>query len=225
MKEPILKRPFDFVISLVGIIIALPYGFLIALIIWLEDGVPVFYLQERVGFHGRTFKLRKFRSMIKNAERQTGPIWAQENDPRITKTGRILRATGHDEIPQLINILFGDMSFVGPRPERPEFVTVFEKKIPNYNLRHLVKPGITGIAQVFSKYNPTPQCKLKYDLLYVKQMSFCLDLKLIALTFWLSLRVILKGKWENGQKKNNSASIEIYKQKLLGFQENEMIFN
>jgi len=197
VKEPFLKRPFDVSLSFIGIIISIPLWILFSLLIWLEDRGPIFYPQYRVGKNGKIFKVRKFRSMIKNAEESTGAIWAKENDPRVTKVGRILRATAMDELPQLLSILKGDMSFVGPRPERPELVTEFNGGIPNYDRRHLVKPGLTGIAQVFGKYDTPPQHKLKYDLLYIKNQSFWLDLKLIFLSFWITFR----GKWESRKKK------------------------
>jgi len=197
MKEPFLKRPFDFTLSLIGIIISFPLWILIGLLIWLEDRGPIFYSQYRVGKDGKIFKAIKFRSMIKDAEKQTGAIWAKEDDPRITKIGRILRATAMDELPQLLSILKGDMSFVGPRPERPELVTQFNGGIPNYNFRHVVKPGLTGIAQIYGKYDTPPQHKLKYDLLYIKKQNFWLDLKLIFLSFLITFQ----GKWQSRKKK------------------------
>ena len=197
MKEPFLKRPFDFTLSLIGIIISFPLWILIGLLIWLEDRGPIFYSQYRVGKDGKIFKTIKFRSMIKDAEKQTGAVWAKEDDPRITKIGRILRATAMDELPQLLSILKGDMSFVGPRPERPELVTQFNGGIPNYNFRHVVKPGLTGIAQIYGKYDTPPQHKLKYDLLYIKKQNFWLDLKLIFLSFLITFQ----GKWQSRKKK------------------------
>jgi len=170
---------------------------LIALLIWLEDRGPVFYSQDRVGKNGRIFKAMKFRSMIPDAERYTGAIWASENDPRVTKVGRILRATAMDELPQLWNIFKGDMSFVGPRAERPELVEKFVHRIHNYHHRLLVNPGLTGMAQVYGSYDTPPHQKLRYDLLYIKKHSFWLDLKLIFLSFWITFR----GKWESRQKK------------------------
>jgi lipopolysaccharide/colanic/teichoic acid biosynthesis glycosyltransferase len=196
-KEPFLKRPFDFIVSLIGIVISLPLWILIALLILLEDRGPIFYAQCRVGKNGKLFKVRKFRSMMKDAEKHTGAVWASENDLRITKVGRVLRATAMDELPQLLSILIGDMSFVGPRPERPELVTSFNREIPNYHKRRRVRPGLTGVAQIFGKYDTPPQHKLKYDLLYIKKQSFLLDLKLIFLSFWITFN----GKWESRQKK------------------------
>lgn len=196
-KEPFLKRPFDFIVSLIGIVISLPLWILIGLLILLEGRGPIFYAQCRVGKNGKLFKVRKFRSMMKDAEKQTGAVWASENDLRITKVGRVLRATAMDELPQLLSILIGDMSFVGPRPERPELVTSFNREIQNYHTRRRVRPGLTGVAQIFGKYDTPPQHKLKYDLLYIKKQSFSLDLKLIFLSFWITFN----GKWESRQKK------------------------
>ena len=196
-KEPFLKRPFDFMLSLLGIIISMPLWILIPASIWVESRRPIFYYQYRVGKRGRVFRVRKFRSMIKDAEKHSGAVWAEENDSRITRVGRILRATAMDELPQLLSILKGDMSFVGPRPERPELVTRFNREIPNYDLRHLVKPGLTGVAQIFGRYDTLPKHKLKYDLLYVKKQNFWLDLKLMFLSFWITF----KGKWESREKK------------------------
>lgn len=162
-----------------------------------EDNGPVFYSQKRVGKDGIIFNALKFRSMVPDAEKNTGAVWATENDPRITRIGRFLRATAMDELPQLWNIFKGDMSFVGPRAERPELVENFARKITGYMKRFEVTPGLTGIAQVYGKYDTPPQHKLKYDLLYIKKKSFLLDIKLIALSFWITF----KGKWESREKK------------------------
>jgi len=191
-----IKRSFDIILSSFGILLSLPLWLLIALAIKLDDGGPVFYSHYRVGKDGKLFKAYKFRSMIKDAEKKKGAVWAEENDSRVTSVGRILRATAFDEFPQLINIFLGDMSFVGPRPERPELVGKFRLEITNFDLRHKVKPGLTGIAQVFGKYDTPPKHKLKYDLLYIKNQNFFLDLKLILLSFWITAR----GKWQSREK-------------------------
>lgn len=193
----IAKRMLDIILSSLGILLSLPLWLLIALAIKLNDRGPIFYSHYRVGRDGKIFKAYKFRSMIKDAEKEKGPVWAKENDPRITSVGQILRATAFDEFPQLINIFLGDMSFVGPRPERPELVERFRLEIENYDFRHRVKPGLTGIAQVFGKYDTQAKHKLKYDLLYVGNQSFWLDLKLIMLSFWITAR----GKWQSREKK------------------------
>lgn len=135
--------------------------------------------------------------MTVEAERYSGPVWATEHDPRVTKVGKILRATAMDELPQLLSILKGDMSFVGPRPERPKLVNDFAQKIINYRQRFQIRPGLTGLAQVYGKYDTGPRQKLKYDLLYIKNESFFLDLRLILLSFWITFT----GKWEARDKK------------------------
>ncbi len=199
-----MKRLFDIFLSSIGLIGSSPLWLLFSLAIILEDGLPVFFLQERVGKGGKIFKGIKFRSMIKDAEKDTGPVQAVENDPRVTKVGRILRATAMDELPQLVNILKGDMSFVGPRALRPKEKEVRgspdEKeieKIPGYQERLAVRPGLTGVAQVYLPGEALRSEKFKYDLQYIKNQSFLLDLKLIFLSFWITFR----GKWESRQKK------------------------
>ncbi|MCG0276570.1 MAG: sugar transferase [Thermosediminibacteraceae bacterium] len=181
-EQKILKRAFDIIASFLGLVILSPLILLVALLIKLTSEGPVFYYQERVGEYGRTFKVCKFRTMIKDAEKYTGPVLATENDPRITPLGRILRTFRIDEIPQLFNVLKGEMSIVGPRPERPVFVNQFKKENPHYKYRHLVKPGITGLAQVLAKYKTSADDKLRYDLYYIRNYSFLLDLIIIFLT-------------------------------------------
>jgi len=197
MQKVCLKRFFDLVLSLTGIIISMPLWILIGLLIWLEDGTPVFYSQYRIGKQGKLFRFMKFRSMVKTAERQSGRMWSDKDDARITRAGRILRATAMDELPQLINILRGDMSFVGPRPERPQFVKKFKKEILSYEKRFIIRPGLTGMAQVYGHYNTSPAKKLKYDLEYIERMNFILDLKLI----FLSLFTTLCGGWTRFEEK------------------------
>ncbi len=199
-----LKRLFDIGLSLTGLIGSSPLWVLFSLAILLEDGWPIFYLQERVGKNGRIFKAIKFRSMIKDAEKESGPIQAVENDPRVTRIGRILRATAMDELPQLVNILKGDMSFVGPRALRPKEKEVHGnpealdiEKVPGYYERLDVRPGLTGMAQVYLPTDALRSEKFKYDLMYIKNQSFLLDLKLIFLSFWITFR----GKWESREKK------------------------
>jgi len=199
-----LKRLFDICLSSIGLIGSLPLWILFGLAIILEDGFPIFYLQERVGKNGRIFKVIKFRSMIKDAEKDTGPVQATENDPRITKIGKILRNTAMDELPQLINIFKGDMSFVGPRSLRPKEKEVHEnpektniEDIPGYKERLAVRPGLTGIAQIYLPTDALRKEKFQYDLSYIKNQSFLLDLKLIILSFWITFR----GKWQTRQSK------------------------
>lgn len=180
------KRFFDVLFSSLGLLLALPLLLLVSLLIALEDGFPVFYVQERVGRGGRRFRLYKFRSMRKEAERETGPVLSSRRDPRVTRVGRVLRATALDELPQLWNILRGDMSVVGPRAERPEFVEEFRKAVPGYDLRHRVSPGLTGPAQVFGHYESPPEEKLRWDLEYIRNWSFWGDMRLIGKSFLLT---------------------------------------
>jgi len=168
-----------------GLCFSLPLMALIGLLTKLDSAGPVFFRQERVGENGRIFTLFKFRTMVADAEKDTGPVWAQNADPRVTRLGRVLRRTGMDEIPQLFNVLQGDMSFVGPRPERPHFVAELQEKIPYYSQRLAVKPGITGWAQVRYGYGATIEDaveKLQYDLYYIKNMSIFLDLLIVLST-------------------------------------------
>jgi sugar transferase (PEP-CTERM system associated) len=175
------KRAFDVILALVGLVVALPFVLLTALAVWLESGSPVLYRQERVGENGRLFTLNKFRSMRKDAEQGT-PVWAQAEDDRVTQVGRFIRQTRLDELPQLWNVLRGDMSFVGPRPERPFFVNQLAEQIPFYEQRHTVKPGLTGWAQVKYRYGASFEDaveKLRYDLYYVKHLSIPFDLTIL----------------------------------------------
>jgi exopolysaccharide biosynthesis polyprenyl glycosylphosphotransferase len=183
-----IKRLIDIISSVFFSILFLPLIPFIALAIKLESEGPVFYSQERVGKDKETFKLVKFRSMTASAEKESGAVWAQEKDPRITKVGKVLRRTHLDEIPQLINILKGDIALVGPRPERPEFVEKLEEEIPNYNLRHLIKPGFTGWAQVRFRYARTiddSEEKFEYDLYYLKNRNIVVDAIIFLKTFAL----------------------------------------
>jgi exopolysaccharide biosynthesis polyprenyl glycosylphosphotransferase len=182
---PLLKRGMDLLIVLIGLVVCLPLIPLIALIIYLDSPGPIFYGQERVGKGGRTFKMWKFRSMIPNAEAHCGPRWATGDDPRITRVGRILRKTRLDEIPQIYNVLRGEMSIIGPRPERPEFVAELNETLPYFPMRHAVKPGITGWAQVRYSYAGCKEeaaIKLEYDLYYIRHRSIWLDLIILLRT-------------------------------------------
>ena len=188
-----VKRVVDIILALVGIIVTLPIMPLIALAIKLESPGDVLFSQVRVGEYGREFKIYKFRSMRQDAEIGGGPVWAQEDDPRITRVGRFLRKTRLDELPQLFNVLLGNMSLVGPRPERPEFVCQLDQQIPYYGKRHTLKPGVTGWAQVRFPYGASVEdslMKLEYDLYYIKNFSLLFDLKIILET----IRVVLFGK-------------------------------
>lgn len=152
-----------------GLLFALPLLGLTALAVRLASGGPVLYIQERVGRFGKTFKMVKFRTMVIDAEAETGPVLSSKNDPRVTSIGKVLRATHFDELPQLINVLRGEMSFIGPRPERPDFVNQFRKTVSRYDDRHVVRPGITGLAQICLPYDALPADKLRYELFYLKQ--------------------------------------------------------
>ena len=181
----VIRRALSITISLVGLILALPLLPLIVLAIRCDSKGPVFYTQTRVGKGGRTFKVVKFRTMRQDAEAATGPQWAGDNDPRVTRVGKFLRSSRLDEIPQLWCVLKGDMAFVGQRPERPEFIEMLSKEIPYYGVRHMVRPGLTGWAQVKYKYGATVEDsreKLQYDLFYIKNASIGLDMLIMFQT-------------------------------------------
>jgi lipopolysaccharide/colanic/teichoic acid biosynthesis glycosyltransferase len=203
MRALFLKRPFDIGVSFVGLVLSSPLWVLFSLLIWLEDRGPVFYKQERIGKDGKVFSALKFRSMIKDAEREQGPIQAKENDKRITKIGKYLRATAMDELPQLTNIFKGDMSFVGPRALRPSEIenhgsnATSLKEFPGFSKRHSIRPGLTGLTQVYLPRDFPIKRKFRYDLLYIKNRSFWMDLKLIFLSFWITFRA----KWETRNNK------------------------
>jgi sugar transferase (PEP-CTERM system associated) len=188
-----VRRTSDVLLSLVGLILSAPLLGLAALCIKLNSAGPVLFRQERVGKDGRVFTLYKLRSMYVDAEQMTGPVWASQDDPRVTRVGRVLRKIRLDEIPQMFNVLIGDMSFIGPRPERPLFVNQLKEQIPFYVLRFAVKPGITGWAQVMYPYGSTVEDaleKLQYDLYYIKNMSTFLDLLILL----RSIQVVLFGR-------------------------------
>ena len=176
----LFKRAFDILVSLVGLILLLPVFLVIALLIKLSSKGTLFYVQTRVGLDGKNFKMIKFRTMIADAEKETGAIWSPPNDKRVTRVGRVLRKLSIDELPQLINVLLGEMSLVGPRPERPELVEEFKQHIPNYMLRHSVKTGMTGWAQVHGLRGNTPLDKrIEFDIYYIQNWSFRLDLEIL----------------------------------------------
>jgi len=199
----VTKRLLDIALSGAGLILSAPLWALVAIAIKLEDGGPVFYGQERVGQGGRRFDALKFRSMVTDAEAGRA-IQATSNDPRVTRVGRLMRATALDELPQLWNIMRGDMSFVGPRALRPQEVetngsgeAVSIDDIPGARERHQVRPGLTGIAQIFAPRDITRRNKFRYDRVYIRRQGFWFDVRLILLSFWITAR----GKWEHtGQK-------------------------
>ena len=199
-----IKRLFDIAISAAGLIVFAPAAGVIAAAIKIEDGGPVLFTQERVGQGCRVFSAFKFRSMIVDAERHTGAIQATVDEPRVTRVGRVLRATAFDELPQLWNIFRGDMSVVGPRPLRPGEADTTAggallplSAIPGYERRHHVRPGLTGVAQVHAPRDLPRNGKFRYDLLYLKRAGLCVDLVLIAQSFWITAR----GRWEHRGRK------------------------
>jgi Undecaprenyl-phosphate glucose phosphotransferase len=181
----VVKRAMDVLLSLIGLIFLSPFLGLVALLVKLTSPGPVFYRQERCGLNGQTFHMLKFRSMRVDAEQQTGAVWAQKNDARRTWFGTLIRRTSIDELPQLFNVLMGDMSLVGPRPERPVFIQKFSKTIPNYMARHCVKAGITGWAQVHGwRGNTSLRKRLQYDLYYITHWTPWLDLRILWMTLF-----------------------------------------
>ena len=202
--EPILKRSLDILLSGIMLVLSLPVFLPIALAIKLEDGGPVFYRQERWGKGGARFRVYKFRTMLPEADQRFGLKQAGENDHRITRVGRILRAMGLDELPQILNILVGEMSFVGPRSlavgeilEDHKGTRIYYEDIPGFNERLQTQPGLTGLATIYIPKDAEPHRKFRYDLFYIRNHSICLDLHLIALSFWISFR----GKWETRSRK------------------------
>ncbi len=184
-----LKRGFDLVVALAAFIVFSPVMLLTAIIIKLEDRGPVFYRQERMGLDGKPFDIFKFRSMRVGAENESGAKWAEKDDPRRTRVGRFIRKTSIDELPQLLNVLLGDMSVVGPRPERPQFVEQFRAEFPHYMLRHKVRAGMTGWAQVHGwRGNTSIRIRIEHDLYYIENWSLMLDLKILFMTLVHGLR-------------------------------------
>ena len=203
-SEPFLKRPLDIILSGVMLTLSVPVSLPIVLAIKLEDGGPVFYRQERWGRGGTRFEVYKFRTMLPDADQKFGLKQAAENDHRITRIGRILRAMGLDELPQILNILVGEMSFVGPRSLAVGEIINDNKgrriqyeDIPGFRERLQVRPGLTGLATIYIPKDASPHRKFRYDLFYIRKQSIYLDLHLIALSFWISFR----GKWETRSQK------------------------
>jgi Undecaprenyl-phosphate glucose phosphotransferase len=181
----VLKRAFDLLAALLVLVPTLPLSLVIALAIKCSSPGPVFYRQVRMGLDGRIFEMLKFRSMVVGAEKETGPVWAQKEDPRRTIVGRIIRKISLDELPQLINVLRGEMSLVGPRPERPELIEQFKDKIPKYMLRHKMKAGMTGWAQIHGwRGNTSLEKRIEFDLYYIENWSLFLDVKILIKTLW-----------------------------------------
>ena len=193
-----LKRTFDILLAGGGLLVSSPLWLLIAAAIKLEDSGPVLFVQERVGVGGAAFRAFKFRSMVPHGS-TLPPNQAEEHDPRVTRVGRVLRATAMDELPQLYNIFRGDMSFVGPRPLMPGEIEVRGNgelvpldSIPGYSARHSVRPGLTGLSQVYAPRDTPRARKFRLDAIYVRNASFCLDVYLVAVSFWITFR----GRWE-----------------------------
>ncbi|MBS4539142.1 sugar transferase [Clostridium sp. D2Q-11] len=193
LEQNIIKRLLDIVISAIGLLITSPFMIIVPLIIKIDSKGPVLFKQKRITRNNKEFYIYKFRTMIDDAEKQTGPVFSDKEDPRITKVGKFLRSTRIDEIPQLLNVLKGDMSMVGPRPERPYFVQKFKDIDPDYSYRMNVKSGITGLAQILGKYASSFDEKLKFDLMYIRNYSVLLDIALILQTIKV---VFMKDKSE-----------------------------
>ena len=199
-----IKRAFDCGVAGIGLLVSAPLWGLLAIAIKIEDGGPVLFRQERVGLGGRVFDALKFRSMAPDAEALTGPVQATLHDPRVTRVGRLMRATAMDELPQLWNIVAGDMSVVGPRPLRPGEVDVRGDgqlvrldQIPGYAERHSVRPGLTGLTQVYASRDISRASKFRLDRLYLNRAGFWLDLRLILVSFWITGR----GEWEKRDRR------------------------
>ena len=210
-EQAAIKRFMDIILSLIALVVLSPFMLITAAAIKLYDHGPVFYTQDRLTVGGRIFKVYKFRSMIVDAEKNSGARLASQNDNRITPVGRIIRKIRFDELPQLINILKGDMSIVGPRPERPELAAISEESMPEFSYRLKVKAGLTGYAQVMGKYNTTPYDKLKLDLAYIENYSLMLDIKLILMTVKIlfvpeSTEGVKEVKTVNAEKEKESAN-------------------
>ncbi|MEC1526145.1 sugar transferase [Neobacillus niacini] len=204
--QQINKRLFDVIVSSILLVISCPLLLALFLLIPLTSKGPALYRQERIGLNGNPYLIYKFRSMIQDAEKRTGPVLATDKDPRITLIGRVIRAVRLDELPQLFNVLKGEMSIVGPRPEREYFINEFKQNLPEYSFRLTVKPGITGLGQVLANYTTPVEEKLRFDLLYILNYSFWLDLKILLQT----IRVVLHREQAQGLKEGN-----IRNQKLL----------
>lgn len=204
ISEYPLKRWFDFIFASIGLVVSLPLWLMIGLAIKIEDGGPLLFPQKRWGKDKQPINVYKFRTMVVDANEKFGLLQAQENDPRITYVGKLLRATSLDEMPQLLNIWKGEMSWVGPRALPINEVQIREangdlpdEAIPGFELRCKVRPGLTGMAQVYAPRDVPRRHKFRYDLIYIQHQNFWLDLKLIALSFWITFR----GKWENRGRK------------------------
>lgn len=196
VSEVRLKRMFDVAVTLIGLLVTAPFCALISAMIWFEDPGPIVFIKNSVGRGGLNFHQYKFRTMVHGAEFDTGPILAQKNDARVLLLGRFLRKTGLDELPQLLNILKGDMSFVGPRPQRTVLVQSYLETMPEFAERHSIRPGLTGLAQLVGNYRSTPRQKLRFDRIYVRHANLGFDLKLLLLTFMLVFWFRWRKNWD-----------------------------
>jgi len=199
--NPASKRILDIVLSLLGLFISIPLWIMFSIAIKVEDGGPILYRQKRIGKHVQVFHVFKFRTLVQNADQVVKP-WVNPGEQWVTRVGRFLRSTALDELPQLLNILKGDMSFVGPRAMPLQEFEDFKERIPELKSRLLVVPGLTGLAQVYGNATRDVRKKIRYDLLYIKNQSILLDLKLILFSFWITSR----GGWEAAEKKSKAAA-------------------
>lgn len=195
-RNPRSKRVFDLVLAAIGLLLSAPVCALISVLIWFEDPGPILFIKHSVGRGGVNFHQYKFRTMIRGAEFDTGPILARENDARVLLLGRFLRKTALDELPQLINILVGDMSFVGPRPQRTVLVQGYLERMPEFAQRHAIRPGLAGLAQLVGSYHITPRQKLRFDRIYARHASLAFDLKLLLLSFLLVFWLRWRKDWD-----------------------------
>jgi exopolysaccharide biosynthesis polyprenyl glycosylphosphotransferase len=203
--QNLLKRIFDVASAATLLVLSSPLMLITAIVIRLNSRGPAVFRQDRVGREGAEYQLYKFRTMVTDAEKDTGPVFARMCDPRITGVGRILRATRIDELPQLFNVLIGNMSLVGPRPERQFFVSTFRERLPEYDLRLAVKPGITGLAQVAGSYSTPVEQKVKFDLLYISDYSLMLDISIVLRT----IPVIFQRERAEGIRVSSSPAVMV----------------
>jgi lipopolysaccharide/colanic/teichoic acid biosynthesis glycosyltransferase len=193
-RVPLTKRAFDLFLAGIGLLLSAPIWLIVAFLIWFEDPGPLFFVKNSVGRGGANFRQFKFRTMVRGAEDVTGPVLARESDDRVLRSGRLLRKAALDELPQLINILMGEMSFVGPRPQRTVLVEGYLREMPEYAERHRVLPGLAGLAQVAGDYYLSPRQKLRFDRLYIRYTGLGFDLKLIGLAFLIAFWF----RWQDG---------------------------